>query len=126
MKGLIRGGAPMLGMAMLLTAIGGNAAAQGQPGNDSADWCLVSAGACAGKDKTVSVTPGESESFTGRLISPDKLNAGDTPDWARWLSMTVILAVTPFHASGPCRLRVVAETESETLESGQFMIDRMR
>jgi hypothetical protein len=61
-----------------------------------------------------------------RVANPDKLNAGDTPDWARWLSMTGILAVTPFHASGPCRLRVVAETESEMLESGQFMIDRMR
>jgi hypothetical protein len=60
------------------------------------------------------------------VANPDKLNAGDTPDWARWLSMTGILAVTPFHASGPCRLQVKAETESETLESGQFLIDRMR
>jgi hypothetical protein len=56
---------------------------------------------------------------------PDKLNAGDTPDWARWLSMTGILAVTPFHAAGPCRLRVLAETESGTIESGQFLIERM-
>jgi hypothetical protein len=60
------------------------------------------------------------------VANPDKLNAGDTPDWARWLSMTGILAVTPFHASGPCRLKVQAETESETIESGQFLIDRMR
>jgi hypothetical protein len=34
--------------------------------------------------------------------------------------------VTPFHATGPCRLQVTAETESETLESGQFLIERMR
>jgi hypothetical protein len=58
--------------------------------------------------------------------NPEKLNSGDTPAWARWLSMTGILAVTPFQASGPCRLRVVAETESEALESGQFLIERMR
>ncbi|HKX59502.1 MAG TPA: hypothetical protein VJN00_09050 [Steroidobacteraceae bacterium] len=60
------------------------------------------------------------------VANPEKLNAGDTPDWARWLSMTGILAVTPFHAIAPCRLRVLAETESETLESGQFLIERMR
>jgi hypothetical protein len=60
------------------------------------------------------------------VANPEKLNAGDTPDWARWLSMTGILAVTPFQAIGPCRLRVLAETESETLESGQFLIERMR
>jgi hypothetical protein len=58
--------------------------------------------------------------------NPEKLNAGDTPPWARWLSMTGILAVTPFHAPGPCRLQVLAETESGTLESGQFLIERMR
>ncbi len=58
--------------------------------------------------------------------NPEKLNAGDTPEWARWLSMTGILAVTPFQASGTCRLRVLAETESETIESGQFLIERMR
>jgi hypothetical protein len=105
MKGLIRGGAPMLGMAMLLTAIGGNAAAQGQPGNDSADWCVVSAGACAGKDKTVSVTQGETESFTGRLISPDKLNAGASAlpinaylaagEWSSYCGETVACGVNP-------------------------------
>ncbi len=60
------------------------------------------------------------------VANPDKLNAGATPDWARWLSMTGILAVSPFNAAGPCRLQVVAETESEALESGQFLIDRMR
>lgn len=60
------------------------------------------------------------------VANPDKLNAGDTPEWARWLSMTGILAVTPFHAAGPCRLQVRAETESETLESGQFLVERMR
>lgn len=60
------------------------------------------------------------------VANPDKLNAGDTPDWARWVSMTGILAVTPFHASGPCRLRVVAETESGTIESGQFLVERMQ
>jgi len=58
--------------------------------------------------------------------NPEKLNAGETPEWARWLSMTGILAVTPFVAGGSCRLRVLAETESETLESGQFLIERMR
>ncbi len=60
------------------------------------------------------------------VANPEKLNAGDTPDWARWISMTGILAVTPFHANGPCRLRVVAETESGTIESGQFLVERMR
>ena len=60
------------------------------------------------------------------VANPEKLNAGDTPDWARWLSMTGILAVTPFTANGPCRLQVQAETESETLESGQFLIESMR
>jgi hypothetical protein len=60
------------------------------------------------------------------VANPDKLNAGDTPDWARWVSMTGILAVTPLHAIGPCRLQVLAETESGILESGQFLIDRMR
>ena len=60
------------------------------------------------------------------VANPEKLNAGDPPpEWARWLAMTGILAVTPFHASGPCRLRVVAETESGTIESGQFLIERM-
>ena len=57
---------------------------------------------------------------------PDKLNVGETPEWARWLSLTGILAVTPFHATGPCRLQVLAETEAGTLESGQFLIERMR
>src|SRR5688500_5398134 len=55
------------------------------------------------------------------VANPEKLNAGETPEWARWLSMTGILAVTPFHAAAPCRLQVLAETESETLESGQFL-----
>ena len=66
------------------------------------------------------------ETLSELVANPDKLNAGETPDWARWLSMTGILAVAPFHASGPCRLQVLAETESETLESGQFLVERMR
>ena len=41
------------------------------------------------------------------------------------LLMTGILAVTPFHATRTCRLQVLAETESGTIESGQFLIDRM-
>lgn len=61
------------------------------------------------------------------VANPDKLNAGEAPpEWARWLSMTGILAVTPFHAIRTCRLQVLAETESGTIESGQFLIDRMR
>ena len=60
------------------------------------------------------------------VANPEKLKAGETPDWARWISMTGILAVTPFQASGPCRLRVLAETESGTIESGQFLVDRMK
>ena len=60
------------------------------------------------------------------VANPEKLHAGDTPDWARWISMTGILAVTPFHAGGPCRLRVLAETESGTIESGQFLVERMK
>lgn len=60
------------------------------------------------------------------VADPDKLNAGDPPPaWARWLAMTGILAVTPFHAGGPCRLQVLAETEAGTIESGQFLIERM-
>jgi len=66
------------------------------------------------------------ERLSELIADPEKLNAGDTPDWARWLSMTGILAVAPFHAAAPCRLQVQAETESETLESGQFLIERMR
>lgn len=60
------------------------------------------------------------------VANPEKLNAGETPDYARWLSMTGILAVSPFHAAAACRLQVLAETESETLESGQFLVERMR
>ena len=61
------------------------------------------------------------------VANPEKLNAGDTPpEWARWVSMTGILAVTPFHASGPCRLQVLAETESGTIESGQFLVEKLR
>jgi hypothetical protein len=61
------------------------------------------------------------------VADPDKLDEGEPPPaWARWLAMTGILAVTPFHASGPCRLQVLAETESGTIESGQFLIERMR
>ena len=60
------------------------------------------------------------------VANPDKLNAGDTPEWARWISMTGILAVSPFHANAPCRLRVLAETESGTIESGQFLVERMQ
>ena len=60
------------------------------------------------------------------VANPDKLNEGEAPpDWARWLSMTGILAVTPFHATRTCRLRVLAETEAGIIESGQFLIDRM-
>jgi len=68
-----------------------------------------------------------SDELLSELVAdPDKLNAGDPPPgWARWLAMTGILAVTPFHANSPCRLRVLAETESGTIESGQFLIERM-
>jgi len=60
------------------------------------------------------------------VADPEKLNAGEPPPrWARWLAMTGILAVTPFQASGPCRLQVLAETEAGTIESGQFLIERM-
>ena len=60
------------------------------------------------------------------VANPEKLNAGEEPPaWARWLSMTGILAVTPFRATASCRLQVLAETESGTIESGQFLIDRM-
>ena len=67
-----------------------------------------------------------SERLSELVANPEKLNAGETPDWAKWLSMTGILAVSPFHAAAPCRLQVIAETESEALESGQFLIERMR
>ena len=53
-----------------------------------------------------------SEVLSELVANPDKL--------------TGILAVTPFHAAGPCRLQVLAETEAETIESGQFLIERMR
>ena len=61
------------------------------------------------------------------VADPEKLVADDAaPDWTRWLTMTGILVVAPFHATGPCRLRVVAETESGIVESGQFLVDKMR
>lgn len=61
------------------------------------------------------------------VANPEKLTADDAaPEWARWLTMTGILVVAPFNAFGPCRLRVLAETESGTVESGQFLVDKMR
>jgi hypothetical protein len=61
------------------------------------------------------------------IANPARLNAGEPlPEWARWISMTGILAVTPFHAVRACRLRVLAETESGVVESGQFLVERMR
>jgi hypothetical protein len=61
------------------------------------------------------------------VANPEKLDSGDAPpSWARWLTMTGVLVATPFHVSAPCRLQVFAETESETLESGQFLIEKMR
>ena len=61
------------------------------------------------------------------VANPEKLTADDgAPEWARWLTMTGILVVAPFHANGPCRLQVVAETESGIVESGQFLVDKMR
>ena len=60
------------------------------------------------------------------VANPEKLTADEAaPEWARWLTMTGILVVAPFHAVGPCRLRVVAETESGSVESGQFLVARM-
>ncbi len=60
------------------------------------------------------------------VANPDRLDSDDAaPDWARWLTMTGILVVAPFQATGPCRLRVLAETESGTVESGQFLVARM-
>lgn len=63
--------------ALFVAGLSGDAAAQGRPqGNDSADWCVVSGDNCAAKEKTVSVVQGDSASFAGRLIAPDKLNPG--------------------------------------------------
>lgn len=105
MTGLIVGGARALGIAVLVSAVAGNASAQGKPGNDSADWCVLSADACAGKDKTVSVTQGEGTSFSGRLISPDKLNAGAsalpinaylaTGEWSAYCGESLACGVNP-------------------------------
>lgn len=59
------------------------------------------------------------------VADPDRLGAGDsTPDWVRWLTMTAILVVSPFRAAEPCHLRVLAETESGTLESGRFLVEK--
>jgi hypothetical protein len=75
---------------------------------------------------TLRLVRGE-EVLSELVANPEKLNAGEEPpEWARWVSMTGILAVAPFHATRPCRLRVLAETESGTLESGQFLIERRR
>jgi hypothetical protein len=68
----------------------------------------------------------QEEAIAELAANPAGLDSDErTPDWVRWLTMTGILVVTPFHAKEPCHLRVVAETESGSIESGRFVIDRM-
>jgi hypothetical protein len=75
---------------------------------------------------TIRVVRGD-ETLSELVANPEKLGPGDdSPEWARWLTMTGILVISPFRAIEPCRLRVQAETESGIVESGQFLIDRMR
>jgi hypothetical protein len=58
--------------------------------------------------------------------NPDRLDAAEEmPSWTRWLTMTGVLVMAPFHATEPCDLRVQAETESEVIESGRFLIRKM-
>ncbi len=58
--------------------------------------------------------------------NPDRLdNDEEMPGWARWQTMTGVLVMAPFHAVEPCDLRVQAETESEVIESGRFVIKKM-
>lgn len=79
MKVLNGGGAPILAI-LLLAGASGHVAAQGQRGNDSADWCVVSGQTCEAKEKAISLTQGgPAASFTARLFSPDKLNPGPDP-----------------------------------------------
>lgn len=67
-----------------------------------------------------------SEVLAELAANPDGLASGErTPEWARWLTMTGILVVSPFHAKEPCQLRVVAETEAGKVESGRFVIAKM-
>ncbi|MEX0735339.1 MAG: hypothetical protein WD944_08630 [Steroidobacteraceae bacterium] len=60
------------------------------------------------------------------IADPDRLISGEeTPSWARWLTMTGILVMAPFHAVEPSDLRVQAETESGVIEGGRFLIKKM-
>ena len=60
------------------------------------------------------------------VANPDRMDsAEELPPWARWLSMTAVLVMSPFHAVEPCDLRVKAETESEIIESGRFLVRKM-
>lgn len=49
----------------------------------------------------------------------------EMPSWTHWLSMTGVLVMAPFNAVEPCDLRVQAETESEIIESGRFLVRKM-
>ena len=74
---------------------------------------------------TIRVIRAEQELAT-LVANPDRLGSGEeTPTWARWLSMTGVLVMAPFHALEPCDLRVQAETETEIVESGRFLIKKM-
>jgi hypothetical protein len=76
------------------------------------------------KSLTLRVMRGN-ESLAELVADPAGLNSAmQTPDWARWLTMTGILVVSPFSAKEPCHLRVVAETESGPVESGRFVIEK--
>ena len=74
---------------------------------------------------TLSVMRGNQALATLRA-NPDRLDpAEELPGWTRWLSMTGVLVMAPFNAVEPCDLRVQAQTESEIIESGRFVIRKM-
>ncbi|MGH8129302.1 MAG: DUF6941 family protein [Steroidobacteraceae bacterium] len=77
--------------------------------------------------ETLTIRVVRAEQELAKLIAdPDRLNSPEeTPIWARWLTMTGVLVMAPFHAVEPCDLRVQAETESGVIESGRFSIKKM-
>ena len=74
---------------------------------------------------TLKVMRGE-QVLASLKANPERLDTHEEiPEWTRWLSMTGVLAMAPFHADEPCDLRVQAEMESVVIESGRFLIRKM-
>jgi hypothetical protein len=49
--------------------------------------------------------------------------ASVAPAWARWQHMRAFMVLSPFQVDAPCKLRVRAETEDGTVDSGAFSIE---